>query len=318
MAEDYYRILGVDRSASDEELQTAYRDLARKYHPDLNPDDASAKEKFQQVQRAYEVLNDSKKRKMYDKFGSDFESVGNAGGPGGPGGAWRQAPGGFAPEDVDLSELLGGQGGFADLFKQFTGGRARSGRGTGRAASRTQRGRDLRHEITVPLQTVVKGGEVQVTLRRSDGRNETITVKIPPGIEDGKKIRLRGQGEPGTAGRKPGDILITVRVKPHPSFRCRGTDLEVDVPITLDEAITGAKVDVPTPHGTITLTIPPGSSSGKKLRAKGMGIPGRNGNAGDLFAIVQIVLPENLSEEAAEKIRALKLGPANPRSDLKW
>lgn len=312
MSEDYYRILGIERTASEAEIQTAFRDRARKYHPDLNPDDASAKEKFQQVQRAYEVLNDPEKRAKYDKFGSNFDA---ADGAGGPGHAWRQAPGGFSPEDIDLSEILGGQGGFGDIFRQFTGSRARGGRQQNR---RAKRGRDLRHELTVPLQTVVQGGEVQVALRRADGRTETITVRVPQGIEDGKKIRLRGQGEPGPSGSKPGDILITVRVAQHPMFRRRGNNLEIDLPVTLDEAIAGAKVDVPTPNGTITLTIPPGTSSGKKLRAKGQGVPGKNGAAGDLFAIIQIVLPSDLSSVAAEQIRSLKLGPNNPRSDLKW
>lgn len=314
MAEDYYGILGLTRKASEEEIQKAYRELARKYHPDLNPDDTKAKEKFQQVQRAYEVLSDTKKRGMYDKFGSDFEEAGR---PGGPSGAWRHAPGGFSPEDLDLSEILGGEAGFADIFRQFTGGRTRGGQGPRRRA-KPPRGRNIHHELTVPLATVVQGGEVEVTLRRAQGNTEIIKVRVPHGIEDGKKIRLRGQGEPGPGGGERGDILITVRVKSHRSFRRRGQDLEVDLPVTLAEAVAGAKVDVPTPHGTITLTIPPGTSSGRKLRAKGQGVPDRNGSAGDLLAIVQIVLPDNLSDDAAETIRALKLGPVNPRSDLKW
>jgi curved DNA-binding protein len=313
MAEDYYRILGVDRKASDAEIQKSYRDLARKYHPDLNPDDASAKEKFQQIQRAYEVLRDPKKRGMYDKFGSDFESTGR---PSGPGGAWRQAPGGFSPEELDLNEILGGRGGFGDIFRQFTGGSR--GRGETSARARPKRGRDMRHEIQVPLQTVVNGGDIQVSIRRADGRTEDISVKIPQGIDDGKKIRLRGQGAPGPHGRNPGDILITVRVQPHRWFRRNGKHLEIDVPVTLEEAVVGAKVDVPTPHGTITMTIPAGTSSGKKLRAKGQGIPGRNGDVGDLFAIVQIVLPAKLTDDITEKIRDLNLGPPNPRSELKW
>src|SRR5262245_45486048 len=282
MAKDHYDTLGVSRTASADEIQKAYRKLARKYHPDMNPDDATAKKKFQEVQSAFEVLSDPDKRKRYDQFGSDFEAAGAGRG----GGGWRYTTSG-GPQGQqfnfdDLSDLFGGGGGgaggfegggggFADLFKQF--GRGRGGR---RTASAPTRGNDLRHEITVPFATAVLGGEAAVSVQRADGNIETINIKIPAGIDDGKKIRLRGQGEPGTDGALAGDILLTIRVSPHPYFRRTGNRLDVRVPVTLAEAAMGATVDVPTPHGTISLKIPPNTSSGKRLRAKGQGVQPAN------------------------------------------
>ena len=310
MSEDYYKILGVSRDASDEEVQNAYRELARKYHPDLNPDDQAAQQKFKEVQRAYEVLSDAKKRQMYDQYGSRFESMG-----GGPGGTWQQAPGGFSADDLDLSDLLrgmggGGGGGFADIFKQFTRG---AGGGT---QTRARRGRDLRQEITVPFRTAVDGGEVQLALRRADGKTEKLSVKVPAGIEDGRKIRLRGQGEPVTGG-KSGDILLTVRVADHPCYRRLGEDLELDVPITVGEAIQGAKVDVPTPRGTISLTIPAGSSGGKRLRLRGCGVKRRDGSRGDLYAIVRIVLPDPIPDALLAAVQE-NGAEGDPRKSLQW
>lgn len=319
MSEDYYKTLGIKRDASDAEIQHAYRDLARKYHPDLNPDDQTAKEKFQAVQQAYEVLNDSKKRELYDRYGSSFESMGAGpgpggfrGGPGGPGG-----PGGYA-QDINLDEFLNerfggdaGSGGFADIFRQFT-------RGAGpQTQPRPVPGRNLNHQLEVPFQTAVLGGDARINVRRQNGKTEAIDVRIPSGIEDGKKIRLRGQGEPSPSGGKPGDILITVRVAPHPSFQRRGRNLEVTVPITLSEAVGGATIDLPTPKGTISLKIPPATSSGKKLRVKGYGVASKDGQ-GDLYAMVQIVLPNEVSESVKDSIQQLELGPDDPRSDLRW
>jgi DnaJ-class molecular chaperone len=324
MDEDYYKTLGVSRNASQADIQKAYRDLARKYHPDLNPDDAAAKAKFQAVQRAYEVLNDSNKREMYDRYGSSFESMGG-GGPGGPGGAtWRTySPGEGGFEDFDFSQVFGerfGQdaaGGFADLFKQFTGAggagpRTRAPRGASR------RGADLRHELKISFATAINGGQARLSLRRAGGKTESIDVKIPAGIADGKKIRLKGQGEAAPQGGTPGDILITVRVAPHPCFQRRGQNLELKVPVTLAEAVLGASIDVPTPRGTISLKIPPNTSSGKRLRVKGHGVPGKM-EAGDLYAEVQIVLPESLDDETIECIKKLKESPtSHPRADLVW
>jgi len=316
MAEDYYKTLGVGRKASQADIQKAYRKLARECHPDMNPDDRAAKDKFQAIQQAYDVLNDPEKREMYDRYGSSFESMGG----GGPG--WQTfhgGPQGF--QDVDFSEIFGkgggaaGFGGFEDILKQFAGG---TGRRAGRRSART-RGADLVHDLQIPFNTSIVGGEAQLSVRRADGKIETITVKIPAGIEDGKKIRLRGQGEPSPTRGPAGDLLITVRVSGHPHFRRRGNDLEVSVPVTLAEAALGAKIDVPTPKGEISLTVPPGTSGGKRLRLKGLGVPDKDGRIGDLYAEIRIVLPDSLDQESAELVRQLdQRHSLNPRSDLKW
>jgi len=328
MAKDYYDTLGVSRTASPEEIQKAYRKLARKYHPDMNPDDAGAKKKFQEVQSAFEVLSDAEKRKRYDQFGSDFESAGASGGPRN----WRYTtstgPQTYPFDINDLGDLFGGGGAtvegggsFADLFKQF--GRSRGG---GRRAQRGgARGEDLRHELTIPFSTAVLGGEAALSVQRQDGDLETIRVKIPVGIDDGKKIRLRGQGQPGSGDAPAGDILLTIRVSPHPYFRRTGNRLEVRVPVTLAEAAEGAKIDVPTPHGengrpgTIALTVPPNTSSGKRLRIKGHGVRPKDQPAGDLFAEIQIVLPEKLTAEERQQLAEISNHyPQHPRSELRW
>jgi curved DNA-binding protein len=326
MADDYYKILGVARDASSADIQKAYRKLARKYHPDMNPEDKTAKSKFQEVQRAFDVLNDSSKRELYDRYGSSFESMGAGAGPRGGGGraTWGAAPEGA--EDIDFSQLFGERFGgdqtspFGDIFAQFrrAGGKQRRGG----AAQGASRGADVSAELEIPFAMAVLGGERQISVQRPDGHVETLKVKIPPGIDAGKKIRLRGQGEPVANGTS-GDILITIHVAPHPWFTRRGNNLEVHVPVTLAEAALGAKVDVPTPRGKISLRIPPGSSSGKKLRIKGHGVAPRNGEPGDLFAQIQIVLPTVLDDESLELIKKLdahaeSVSPQNPRRDLSW
>jgi len=318
MAEDFYQILELERGASESEIQEAYRKLARKYHPDLNPDDKGAKEKFQRVQQAYEVLNDPKKRDLYDRYGSSYESFagGHPGGrPGGGSWSYQSGPGGF--EGIDLSELFGGTGGgggFSDIFQQFAGGQSRR---HARPASR--RGTDLQHTVEIPLKTAVEGGEVRLNVHRAGGGQETISAKVPPGIEDGKKIRLRGQGEPSPVRGHAGDILITVKVQPHPFFQRNGKSLNVTVPVTLAEAALGGKVDVPTPHGTVTLKVPPGSSSGTRLRIKGHGVRVGQDPPGDLYAELSIVLPETLDEESQRLVKKLdERTDVSLRADLLW
>ena len=340
MAEDYYKTLGVKRDATPAEIQKAYRDLARKYHPDLNPNDKKAKEKFQKVQAAFDVLNDEKKRKMYDQFGPAFEGMGAGGEAGGPGGGtytWTgQMPEGF--EGIDISQLFGGGGvdpgmfgggsgrgggGFADIFEQLrrgggAGGAGGGGRARGRRGRTPVEGGDFHSDITVSFQTAVLGGTTDLAIDRG-GKHETISVKIPPGINDGGKIRLRGQGEPGVSGGPPGDIILTVRAAPHPYFTRTGDRLDIKLPVTLAEAVLGAKVDVPTPYGTIALRIPPRTSSGVKLRVKGHGVKNKDGAKGDLYAEVQIILPEMIPGELLEAVRNLESRPQpDPRQELRW
>jgi DnaJ-class molecular chaperone len=332
MAEDYYKTLGVQRSASQAEIQKAYRDLAKKYHPDMNPEDPSATKKFQEIQAAFDILSNPEKREMYDRYGSSFETAG-AGGPRpgqqwewrtGPGAGGGGGPGEPSAEDV-FRQFFGdrfgeetpeGGGGFADILGRFS----RGGKGRGRAArAPRQRGGDVASELEIPFVTAITGGEVQFTLQRPGGPAETITVKIPPGIDDGKKIRLRGQGEPMSGGGAAGDLLLTIRVAPHPHFMRRGSNLYVRLPVTLGEAALGAKVDVPTPKGIVSLSVPPGSSCGTKLRVKGHGVAARNAPPGDLFAEVQIALPKKLSDADRELVRQLdEHNPLSPRAKLRW
>jgi len=316
MAEDHYQTLGVPRTASAEDIRKAYRELARKYHPDLHPDDAAAKEKFKKVQTAFDVLNDASKREMYDRYGSSFEGVG-AGGPGGGGSPF--GGGGFGGGEIDLESLFGG-GGFADMFRGQVGGGARAGRGRKRPAQTA--GADVTARIEIPFTLAIAGGKTDVRVDR-DGKTETISVTIPQGLPDGARMRLRGQGMPGTGGGPAGDLLLEVGVTPHAVFRRDGDTLEVTLPVTLTEAIEGAKVDVPTPWGTIALRIPPCTSGGRKLRAAGMGVRHANGAKGDLIAEVQIMLPEAAAAAAMERLleaarAADASAAASVRAQLRW
>ncbi len=321
MAEDYYQTLGVSRTASAEDIRKAYRELARKYHPDLHPDDNAAKEKFKQVQSAFDVLSDPSKREMYDRYGSSFEGVG-AGGPRGgwgggpfPGGGGSGFPG---AGDIDLESLLGGAGGFEQIFGRSAGG-AKAGRGRRRTAQVP--GEDVEARIDIPFRLAIDGGKTDVRVDRG-GKTETISVTIPQGVPDRARMRLRGQGLPGSNGGPAGDLLLEVQTEPHSVFRREGDTLEVTLPVTLAEAIEGAKVDVPTPWGTIALRIPPRTSSGRKLRAGGMGVRHANGSKGDLIAEVQIMLPEGGDAAGCQRLldaaKDLESGAANPRAGLRW
>jgi DnaJ-class molecular chaperone len=324
MAEDYYATLGVPRTASAEDIRKAYRELARKYHPDLHPDDEAAKQKFKQVQNAFDVLNDASKREMYDRYGSSFEGVGA--GAGGPQGGWGGGPfggggaGGFpGGGEIDLESLFGGAGGFEQMF----GGRGRGTAAGGRRRRPAQAaGADVTARITIPFRLAIDGGKTDIQVDRG-GTKETISVTIPQGVPDGARMRLRGQGEPGSGGGPAGDLLLEVGIEPHAVFRRDGDTLELTLPVTLAEAIEGAKVDVPTPWGTIALRIPPRTSGGRRLRAAGMGVRHANGSRGDLIAEVQIALPEGADAAAlAPLLEAAKAcaaaGAAAPRTALRW
>jgi DnaJ-class molecular chaperone len=305
MAEDYYKALDVSPSASPEEIQKAYRKLARKYHPDMNPDDVAAKKKFQEVQKAYDTLNDPEKRKLYDQFGSAYEQMGGGAGAG---------AGGGGPFPFDIEQIFGGgarggprggggggfqfEGDLGDLFSQFTGGggSAGGGRGRGRRAAAPTAGNDLSTDATIAFHTAVMGGFCEISLKHGQ-QSETLQIKIPPGVDSGRKIRLRGKGDPGANG-KNGDLIVTIHVAPHPQFKRQGQNLELKLPVTLGEAALGATVDVPTPGGTVALKIPPGSSSGRRLRVKGQGVRSPDGQAGDLYVELQLKLPESLKHDS--------------------
>ena len=306
---DFYEVLGVSRSASQDEIRKAYKKLAKKFHPDVKPEDPSAQQKFSEITEAYEVLGDEEKRRKYDQFGHAFRGAGASGtnpfqGFGGGGGA-----------SFDLDDILGGMFGGGRGANPFGGGGPGAGR---RGAPRPQKGQDARAEITVPFQVAVEGGNHELTIQ-TGSKTERLNVKIPAGIEDGKSIRLAGQGNPGANGGPAGDLLVTVRSAPHPWFRREGRNLFVDVPITPSEAALGSKVEVPTlTEGTVLMTVPPGTSSGAKLRLRGKGAPDqKTGERGDQMAVLKIVVPKQLTDETRELFEKLaEVTQAMPRAGL--
>ena len=317
---DYYEVLGIARDAAPDAIKKAYRAMARKFHPDVNPGDKSAESKFKEVQQAYDILSDQTKRASYDRYGhAAFEGMA-ASGPRAGGSEWasRYAEPGF--ENIDISDLLGSFRGSApgqeadgpSIFEDLMG-RVRGGR-----TARPRAGRTMEANLAIPFLTAVSGGETTISVQHSSGKRESLVVKIPPGIDTGAKLRLKGQGEPGPKGSPPGDLTITIEVEPHPYFKREGRDLQVEVPITVAEAVLGAKVDIPALDGMKSLTIPPGSSSGQKLRLKGKGIAASGSKPeGDLFVMLKVVVPKTtdpasrrLIEEFAER------NPSNPREGL--
>ncbi|HEX6985855.1 MAG TPA: DnaJ C-terminal domain-containing protein [Planctomycetaceae bacterium] len=309
MAEDYYAVLGVKKDAPADEIRKAYRKLSRENHPDVKKDDKAAAEKFKKVQEAYAVLGDAEKRAQYDRFGHAFHQAG-----GGRTYQWHGGPAGAGP--IDLGDLFGEGVDLGDLFGGF-GGRGGFGGARRGPASRPAKGQDLRAEVTVPFLVAAEGGQHELSVNRA-GKTERITVKVPAGLTDGSTIRLAGEGHPGAAGGPAGDLLLTVRVAPHPYFRREGNDLHVDVPVTPAEAALGAKVEAPTlSEGRVVVTIPPGTSSGRKLRLRGKGVPDRKtGTRGDLYVVAKVVVPESLTVEQRELYERLRALDRDPRAGL--
>jgi len=317
---DYYEVLGVARDAAPEAIKKAYRALARKHHPDVNPGDKSSEAKFKEVQQAYDVLADQEKRAAYDRYGhAAFEGMAAAG-PRAGATEWASRYGQPGFETIDLSDLLGSFGGahqgeqaggpsmFEDLMGRVRGGRP----------GRQRAGRTLEASLTIPFLTAVRGGETTFEVQRGAGKPESLVVKIPPGIDTGAKLRLKGRGEPGAKGTPAGDLTITVGIEPHPYFKRDGRNLQVEVPITVSEAILGAKIDIPALEGMRSLTIPPGSSSGLKLRLKGQGIPAAAGKPeGDLFVVLKVVVPKTCDAASRRLIQEFsEHNPYNPRTGL--
>ncbi len=293
MASDPYTVLGVPRSASADEIRKAFRKLAKQNHPDTNPNNKAAEERFKQVSQAFDILGDADKKKKFDAGEIDNDGRETFRGFGGGGqGPWGPPPGGGfggrgghaeSFEGVDLGDILG---------EMFGGGGARGagGRGGGFGGF-SQRGGDVRARLDIDIEDAIKGGKKRIAF--SDGR--TIDVTIPKGAQEGQTLRLKGQGSPGRSG--PGDAFIELAFAPHPTYRKEGETLVMDVPITAYDAVLGGKVEAPTPDGPVTLTIPKGSTSGARLRLKGRGLVDARGHRGDLFARLMIALPDTPDAE---------------------
>jgi curved DNA-binding protein len=285
---DYYKILGVDRNASEKDIKQAYRRLARKYHPDVNPGDKQAEERFKDISEAYEVLSDSEKRTKYDQFGQYWQQAAAGRGAGRPPGAEQ----GFSGFDFNV----GGEGGF-DLFEMIFG--EKMGRQPG-GVRRESPGRDIEYELEVTLEEAFNGAIKRLTL---DGKR--VEVKVPKGVRDGSRIRLAGQGAPGLGGRR-GDLYLVVKMRPHARFERKGDDLYVDVEVPYTVGALGGEVQVPTMTGTASMKVPPGTSSGQVFRLGGQGMPRLTNNGrGDLFARVRLTVPRTLSDRQRELLTEL-------------
>ena len=284
--QDYYAALGVPRDASTEDIRTAYRKLARAYHPDVNKD-PGAEDRFKEISEAYEVLRDPDKRERYDRLGANWRSGEDVSGTGG----FRT--GGFG----DGRTGFGTDQDFSDFFESLFGGRPGAGRSRrGGGFGGAMRGADHEAVLDLSLEEAAAGGSRHITL--GDGRDYDVT--IPAGVRDGQKIRLAGEGGPGADGGPSGDLFLRVRIAPHPRFRVDGDDLHTDLPVSPPEAALGARVPVPTLTGSVRVRVPAGSSSGRKLRLRGEGLPTSHGGHGDLYAHVQIAVPERLDDNERE------------------
>ncbi|MBW0001592.1 MAG: J domain-containing protein [Verrucomicrobia bacterium] len=324
---DYYATLGVSRDASEEDIKKAFRKLARQYHPDVAQDKKTAEEKFKEINEAYEVLGDPEKRKKYDELGARWqEGPGYEPPPGRQGGAWT------SPDGTQTQEFHFDGTGFSDFFEQFFGRGGRyggfeeafhRGRGGGAEADFAQHGADIEGDLLVTLDEVLHGSSRTISLQRVDprtgeGQTETIRVRIPHGVHDGQSIRVRGKGGQGSGGGESGDLYLRVRLAAHPDFRVRGSDLYYDLDLAPWEGVLGSSVTVPTlGGGQAKLRIPPGTNQGKQFRLRGQGLPrGRDGQRGDLYAVVVVQLPQHVSNEERALWEQLRRASGfNPRQD---
>lgn len=294
MARDPYQELGVSRTASHDEIRKAFRKLAKQNHPDTNPGDKPAEERFKRVSAAFDIVGDAEKRKKFDAGEIDADGretmrggfAGGQGPWGGPGGGYGRRGGGYQSESFEGADL-------GDILGEMFGGGARGGRGGagGGFGGFSQRGSDVRAKLEISLEEAIQGGKKRIAF--SDGR--TIDVTIPKGAQEGQTLRLKGQGSPGRAGA--GDAFIEISIAPHSIYRREGANLVMDVPITVYDAVLGGKVEAPTPDGPITLTVPQSSNTGARLRVKGRGLSDAKGRRGDLYVRLVVVLPDEKDAE---------------------
>ena len=321
---DYYSTLGVAKTSTEKEIKTAYRKLARKHHPDVNPGDKAAESRFKEINEAYEVLGDAAKRKKYDELGANwraYEQAERAGGPNPFAGQWNVntgggsagAGGGFRTmTQEEMEEMFGDQNPFSDFFTTFFGGggfgqRESSARGGSRARARQRPGRDVEHDIELSLEDAYNGTTRRLSLKH-DGHARTVDVRIPAGVGDGSRVRISGEGESGTAGAASGDLYLRVRLAPHPVFERKGRDLYVKAPLPITTAVLGGEVEVPTISGkSVRLKIPALTQNGQVFRLKGYGMPavGKSEEKGDAYARAEIQLPAQLSPEERTHYEAL-------------
>lgn len=295
---DYYKILGVNRDASEKEIKAAYRRLARKYHPDVNPGDKASEEKFKEISEAYEVLSDRSKREKYDQYGQYWEQVAAGGARGGG------APPGWEGFSFDFGDMagqrvdIGGGSGFSDFFEMLFGGM--TGGRTARVRHTPTRGRNVEADLEISLEEAFSGARKSF---RINGRS--IELTIPKGVRDGQKLRLGGQGESGPDGK--GDLMIRIKIRPHNVFERREDDLYMDLPVDYVTAALGGEVQVPTLSGRVTMKIPPGTDAGKTFRLPGQGMPRMNRNErGDLYAKVRIQIPETIGSRERELLGQIR------------
>lgn len=311
---DYYQTLGVSKTATDKEIKQAYRKLARKYHPDVNPGDRASEARFKEINEAYEVLGDPEKRREYDELGANWRLYEQAQQPGGGTPFWQwstagQPGGGFRTiNEDDLRDVFGGENPFSDFFNVFFGGagptEARRPRGRG---TRARAGRDVEQEVELTLEEAMRGAMRRLSVKHG-GHTRTVDVRIPAGVSEGSRVRISGEGEPGTGGARPGDLYLRVRLRPDPRFERRGRDLHTSIAVPLTVAVLGGEAQVPVPgEPPLRLRIPPTTQNGQVFRLRGHGMPavGKPAERGDLYATVNVTLPRQLTDEQRRHFEAL-------------